>query len=115
MKPHRHVFAIEAGQVFETTIGTPRECFVVEPGAILTLTRLEQNLRRDHGFEVGLGFNDELDLTYIVSMRPDGAFTPEQKSKIVGVYSAFLREPPGEREREVGREGKVIKGPWPQR
>jgi hypothetical protein len=49
MKPDRRIFEFEHGRVYEAPIGMVRECFLVEPSGPLTIGRLEQNLRRDHG------------------------------------------------------------------
>jgi hypothetical protein len=108
MTPELRVFKVEGGLVYEETVGTPRECFRVELTGGLTLHRLSQNLRRDHGPEVDVARNMDLDLDFIVSMRQDGKFTDNQVRKIVGVYKGMIRALP------VKREAVILKGPWPQ-
>jgi hypothetical protein len=107
MKPERRVFIREAGQYIESELGTARECYYIEPERQgMTLHRIWMDLRRDHGPDVDVGKNLELDLVYIISARPDGRFTPHQASKIGKVYRGIITALP------VAREGDVIKGPW---
>jgi hypothetical protein len=109
MNPERRTFELEHGRVYEAAIGVVRDCFLVEPSGHLTLGRLEQNLRRDHGAEVGIAANIELGLSYIVSLRADGKFTDNQMLKIAGAYKEVIRIVPSH------QRGVVIKGPWPDR
>lgn len=108
MKPERHVFIREAGQYIESQLGSARDCYYIEPKRQgMTLHRIWMDLRRDHGPEVDVGRNLDLDLVYIISARPDGRFTPHQAGKIGKVYHGIITSSP------VEREGDVIKGPWP--